>query len=60
MGPNKITKPDGTVIPGYTEIFAQLNASDFAQELREVSELLDKLGDARVDYMVPDRAGIKC
>jgi hypothetical protein len=51
MGPNKITKPDGTVIPGYTEIFAQLNASDFAQELREVSELLDKLGDARVDYM---------
>jgi hypothetical protein len=52
MGPDKITKPDGTVIPGYKEIFAQLNTSDFAQELREVSELLDKLGDARVDYMV--------
>lgn len=52
MAPRSRRKRDGTVIIGYLDVLENVANSPFADELYKIGNLLDKMGDAKVDYEV--------
>jgi hypothetical protein len=52
MAPRTRTKIDGSVIPGYLDILERVEDAPFRDQLYEIGKLLDKMGDAKVDYEV--------